>query len=56
MPGCEPLQASVVALVLTLGYLLIRGCPVLARERVTAPPRGGMTEGGIAPAIVGTVA
>jgi len=46
---------SVVALVLTLGYLLARGAPVLSLEFVTATPREGMTDGGIAPAIVGTV-
>lgn len=46
---------SVVALALTLGYLIVRGAPVLSWELVTSPPREGMTAGGVAPAIVGTV-
>lgn len=46
---------SVVALLFALGYLVVRGQPVLSLELVTATPREGMTGGGIAPAIIGTV-
>ncbi len=46
---------SVAALVLTLGYLLVHGLPALSPSFLVEGPRAGMTEGGIFPAIVGTV-
>ena len=39
-----------------LGDILVNGLPHLSWEFVSAEPREGMTEGGIFPAIYGTVA
>lgn len=42
-------------LVWILGFIIIRGIGVINWEFLTGTPRNGMTEGGIFPAIVGTV-
>ncbi len=44
------------ALVLILGHIAIRGSAVVSWEFLTEAPTEGMTEGGILPAIFGTVA
>lgn len=44
---------SIAAVLLLI--VLVRGAPVLSLEFLVAPPRVGMTEGGIMPAILGTV-
>jgi len=36
-------------------YIFVRGMPAISWEFLTAVPRGGMREGGIMPAIVGTL-
>ncbi|MFX1518304.1 MAG: phosphate ABC transporter permease PstA [Promethearchaeota archaeon] len=43
------------ALIFLLGLIFIRGAPVINFEFLTQAPRRGMTEGGIMPAIVGTL-
>ena len=45
----------VVPILLVVGYILIQGIGAINWEFLTAMPRGGMREGGILPAIVGTV-
>jgi len=42
-------------IVLVLGYIVIQGLPSFTWEFLSQPPRGGMLEGGVAPAIAGTV-
>ena len=51
------LSAAGVFLVLfgILGFILLKGAGVLSWEFLTQPPKAGMTEGGILPAVVGTV-
>jgi phosphate transport system permease protein len=50
------LSFSVVAiLVVILGFILIRGISVINWDFLTQMPREGMTQGGIFPAIVGTL-
>ncbi|RNI31444.1 phosphate ABC transporter permease PstA [Rufibacter latericius] len=50
------LSFSVVAiLIVILGFILIQGISVISWEFLTEMPRAGMTEGGILPAIVGTL-
>ncbi|HLG43096.1 MAG TPA: phosphate ABC transporter permease PstA [Planctomycetota bacterium] len=46
----------VVMIAVILGNILIHGLPMLSWEFVSKEPREGMTEGGIFPAIFGTVA
>ena len=46
----------VVMIAVILGNILIHGLPMLSWEFVSKEPRAGMTEGGIFPAIFGTVA
>lgn len=52
------LYASVIITLLFMGsiifFIAVRGAGVLSWEFLTQPPRSAMTEGGIAPAIVGT--
>jgi phosphate transport system permease protein len=48
------LLAAVPAL-LIVGLLVVRGLPAISIEFLTAMPRDGMTAGGLAPAIVGTI-
>ncbi|MBN2584935.1 MAG: phosphate ABC transporter permease PstA [Planctomycetes bacterium] len=44
-----------IPLVLILGYLLVRALPVLSWDFIVQSPTNGMREGGIWPALVGTV-
>jgi phosphate transport system permease protein len=46
--------ATVAVLLGFLGHIALQGWEVLGWEFLTAPPRKGMTEGGIFPAIAGT--
>ncbi|NNC84438.1 MAG: phosphate ABC transporter permease PstA [Bacteroidia bacterium] len=51
------LSISVLAILfLILGFIIVRGMPVISWEFLTEAPRNSMTEGGIFPAIVGTFA
>ena len=45
----------VVPIILVVGYVIVRGAGAISWEFLTAMPREGMREGGILPAIVGTV-
>ena len=45
----------VVPIVLVLGYIVVQGISAVSWEFLTTFPRNGMREGGILPAIVGTV-
>ena len=45
----------VIPIILVLVYVLVPGIGAMSWEFLTAPPREGMTEGGIAPALLGTV-
>ena len=45
----------VVPILFVIGYVIWQGLPALSWEFLTEPPRNGMTEGGIMPALVGTV-
>lgn len=47
--------ATVSPIVLVVGYIAAKGAPALSWEFLTAVPRDGMRQGGIWPAIVGTV-
>ena len=47
--------ATVSPIVLVVGYIAAQGAPALSWEFLTAVPRDGMRQGGIWPAIVGTV-
>ena len=46
----------IVPVILILGVLIQKGMPVISWEFLTADPANGMTEGGIFPALVGTIA
>ena len=46
---------TVLPIVLVVGYIAILGLPAVSWEFLTAAPRAGMREGGIWPAIVGTL-
>lgn len=45
----------VVPILLVLGYIVVQGIGAISWEFLTAMPRSGMTEGGVLPAVVGTV-
>ncbi len=45
----------VLPILLVVGMIIVRGLPAISLEFITAMPRGGMREGGILPAIVGTL-
>lgn len=45
----------VVPIVLVMGYIVVQGAGAINWEFLTAMPREGMREGGILPAVVGTV-
>ena len=45
----------VIPILIVLGYVTIQGIGAIDWEFLTAPPRDGMREGGIAPALLGTV-
>jgi phosphate transport system permease protein len=47
--------AMVAPLILIIGYLVVRAAPSLSPEFLFDVPRRGMTEGGIWPALVGTI-
>jgi phosphate transport system permease protein len=47
--------AVVLPIVLVVGYIVVQGAPALSWEFLTQMPYGGMREGGILPAIVGTL-
>jgi phosphate transport system permease protein len=47
--------AIVLPIVLVVGYIVVQGAPALSWEFLSQMPRGGMREGGILPAIVGTL-
>jgi phosphate transport system permease protein len=47
--------AVVVPILLVIGTILVRGLPAISWEFLTAMPRNGMKDGGILPAIVGTL-
>ncbi|HLF27082.1 MAG TPA: phosphate ABC transporter permease PstA [Anaerolineae bacterium] len=44
----------VLPIVLVVGAIIVQGLPAITAEFLTSPPRAGMREGGIWPAIVGT--
>jgi phosphate transport system permease protein len=46
---------TVAPIVLVVGYIAYYGLPALSWEFLTAAPRAGMREGGLWPAIVGTL-
>ncbi len=43
----------VIPIVLVIAMVFWRGLPALSWEFLTQPPRNGMTEGGIMPALLG---
>lgn len=45
----------VVPIVLVIAYIVVQGAGAISWEFLTTPPSAGMTEGGIMPAILGTV-
>ena len=45
----------VLPILLVVGMIVVRGLPAIIWEFLTAMPRNGMREGGILPAIVGTL-
>jgi phosphate transport system permease protein len=45
----------VLPIVLVVGYIVVQGAPGISWEFLSQMPRGGMREGGILPAIVGTL-
>jgi len=45
----------VVPILLVLGYIVVRGISAISWDFITAMPRSGMREGGVLPAVVGTV-
>jgi phosphate transport system permease protein len=45
----------VIPIVLVIVMVFWRGIPALSWEFLTQPPRNGMTEGGIMPALLGTI-
>lgn len=45
----------VVPILLVILYVVVQGIGTLSWEFITAPPRNGMTEGGIWPALLGTL-
>lgn len=46
---------TIAVLLFLLGSIIVRGYSVLSWEFITQPPRRNMTEGGIWPALVGTI-
>ncbi|NLD73670.1 MAG: phosphate ABC transporter permease PstA [Chloroflexi bacterium] len=45
----------VVPIFVVIAVIIVRGLPAISWEFLTATPRNGMTEGGIFPALVGTI-
>jgi phosphate transport system permease protein len=52
---CAMAAAMVVPLLLIVGYLVVRAAPSLNLEFLLEVPKRGMTEGGIWPALIGTL-
>ena len=48
-------MATVIPILLVVGYILYKGLPAISWEFLTQFPTDGMRAGGIMPAIVGTV-
>jgi phosphate transport system permease protein len=46
---------TVIPIILVVGYIVIQGAPAISWEFLTGFPQNGMRDGGILPAIVGTV-
>ena len=46
---------AVIPIVIVISFLLINGLRAISWEFLTQPPSNGMTEGGIMPAILGTI-
>src|SRR5688500_20157587 len=47
--------ATVLPIVATVIYILVKGLPAISLEFLTGFPRDGMRAGGILPAIIGTI-
>lgn len=45
----------IIPIFLVIAFIILQGLPTLSLEFITQPPENGMTEGGIAPALLGTV-
>lgn len=45
----------VIPILLVLGYIVVQGIGAISWEFITAMPRSGMKEGGVLPALIGTV-
>ena len=46
---------AIIPIVIVIAFLFINGLQAISWEFLTQPPRNGMTEGGIMPAILGTI-
>ncbi len=46
---------TVIPILGLVAYIIVKGAPAISWEFLTAPPSNGMREGGILPAIVGTI-
>jgi phosphate transport system permease protein len=46
---------TVIPIILVVAYIFIQGLPAISLEFLTGFPRNGMREGGILPAIIGTI-
>ena len=46
---------TIIPILLIVGYILVQGLPAISGEFITGFPRSGMREGGILPAIIGTL-
>jgi phosphate transport system permease protein len=46
---------TVLPILMVLGYIIYQGAPAISWEFISQPPTNGMKDGGILPAIVGTV-
>lgn len=45
----------IVPIFLVIAFIIVQGLPTVSWEFITQPPENGMTQGGIAPALLGTV-
>ncbi len=45
----------IIPIFFVIAFIIIQGLPTISWEFITQPPENGMTEGGIAPALLGTV-
>ena len=46
---------AIIPIIIVITFLIINGLEAISWEFLTQPPRNGMTEGGIMPAILGTI-